>query len=101
MPLFERPTRRMTLRQQLTHVEKLARDLIEHLNSTVLTQAADLRDLSRPVRKKSHFPTMLAISNALNKLSTSEGETAEMVEYLIEQLQEIRDRGKRERIARR
>ncbi len=36
MSLFERPSRRMTLRQQMTHVEKLLRDLIEHVNSTLL-----------------------------------------------------------------
>ncbi|HEV8061447.1 MAG TPA: hypothetical protein VGP68_16330 [Gemmataceae bacterium] len=98
MALFERPARRMTLRQQMTHVEKLSRDLIEHINSTLLANIADLRELSRPVRKKSNYPTMVAMSNSLNKVSQSSAETTEFIDYLQEQLQEIRDHAQRERL---
>ncbi len=97
MSLFERPSRRMTLRQQMTHVEKMTRDMIEHINSTYVTNVADLRDLSRPVRKKSHYPTLVAMSNSLNKVAQSTTETSEFLDYLLEQLQEIRDHAKRER----
>ena len=91
----------MTLRQQLSHVEKLSRDLIEHVNSTYSALVADVRDLSRPVRKKSHYPTLLAVSNSLNKLADCKTETNELLDYLYEQLQEIRDHARRERMARR
>ena len=98
MPVFERPSRRMTLRQQMTHVEKLTRDLIEHVNSTLLTNIADLRDLSRPIRKKSHYPTLVAMANSLNKVEQTSTETVEFLDYVHEQLQEIRDHAQRERM---
>jgi hypothetical protein len=88
----------MTLRQQMTHVEKLSRDLIEHVNSTLLANISDLRELSRPVRKKSHYPTMIAMANSLNKVTQSSAETTEFLDYLQEQLQEIRDHAQRERL---
>ena len=50
---IEKPTRRMTLRQLMTHSEKCARDLIEHLSSTMLPHVNDFRDLNRPVRRRS------------------------------------------------
>jgi inhibitor of KinA sporulation pathway (predicted exonuclease) len=98
MSLFERPSRRMTLRQQMTHVEKLSRDLIDHINSTLVANLTDLRELSRPVRKKSHYPTLVAMSNSLNKVAQCSAETTEFLDYLQEQLQEIRDHAQRERL---
>jgi inhibitor of KinA sporulation pathway (predicted exonuclease) len=87
----------MTLRQQMTHVEKLTRDMIEHINSTYLADIADLRELSRPVRKKSHYPTLVAMANSLHKVNQTTAETSEFLDYLQEQLQEIRDHARRER----
>ena len=51
--VVERPVRRMTLRQQLTHSEKCCRNLIEHFQAVLLPRIADFRDLSRPVRRRS------------------------------------------------
>jgi hypothetical protein len=99
--LIERPTRRMTLRQQLTHSEKCSRDLIEHFSGTLIPYISDLRDLSRPVRRRSHYPHMVAILNALNKLQQCGAETMETLEYLHEQMQEIREHARRERVNRR
>ncbi len=98
--LIERPSRRMTLRQLLTHSEKCVRDLIEHFQTTVLPQLSEFRDLSRPVRRRSHYPTMLALGNALKKLLQSDHEAKEAVTYLQEQLQEIREHAQRERVNR-
>jgi len=39
--VIERPARRMTLRQQLTHAEKCSRDLIEHVLSLHAPNAAE------------------------------------------------------------
>lgn len=94
---IERPVRRMTLRQLMTHAEKCARDLIEHFHGTLMPGFADFRDLSRPVRRRSHFPTMLAVLNALNKLYQSSEEMRSMSDYLLEQMQEIRERARLER----
>jgi hypothetical protein len=98
---IERPTRRMTLRQQLTHAEKCSRDLIEHFIGTVLPNISDIRDLSRPVRRRSHYPTLIAIHNALRRVQQTGLETLSDLEYLQEQLQEIREHARRERINRR
>ena len=98
---IERPHRRMTLRQQMTHSEKVVRDLIEHLTSVLLPREVDFRDLSRPVRRKSHFPTLLALHNAMNKLQEAGAEAHSLAEYLLEQLNEIREHARRERISRR
>ena len=90
----------MTLRQLLTHSEKCSRDLIEHFQATLLTRISDFRDLSRPVRRRSHYPTMLAVQNALKKLQEAGAEALSLAEYLHEHLQEIREHAKRERVNR-
>ena len=100
MPI-ERPQRRMTLRQLMTHSEKVARDLIEHLHTVLLPRETDFRDLSRPVRRRSHYPTLMALHNALNKLQEADTETQAMADYLLEQLAEIREHARRERANRR
>ena len=94
---MERPARRMTLRQLMTHSEKCSRDLIEHFNATLLPRVNDFRDLSRPVRRKSNYPTMIALLNALNKLQQASEEINTKTEYLHQQLQDIRDHAERER----
>ncbi len=99
--LTERPARRMTLRQLLTHAEKCVRDLIEHLQTTLMPNASDFRDLSRPVRRRSHFPTLLALLNAFQKFDEVNQETQRMLDYLSQELEEIRDHAGREKLARR
>jgi hypothetical protein len=99
--LTERPQRRMTLRQLLTHSEKVVRDLLEHLNTVLLPREQDFRDLSRPIRRRSHYPTLLALHNALEKLHEAGVETQQTADYLLELLQEIHEHAKRERINRR
>jgi hypothetical protein len=94
---IEKPARRMTLRQLMTHAEKCSRDLLDHCNATLLPRVADFRDLSRPVRRRSHYPTLLALVNAMNKLQQAGEETRALAEYLHEQLQEIREHARRER----
>jgi hypothetical protein len=96
----ERPVRRMTLRQLLTHSEKCSRDLLELCNTALLARISEFRDLSRPVRRRSHYPTMLAIGNALKKLVQIDEETQAMGEYLNEHLQAIREHATRERVNR-
>jgi hypothetical protein len=101
MPTIERPQRRMTLRQLLTHSEKVSRDLIEKLSTDLTTREADFRDLSRPLRRRSHYPTFLALHNALQRLQQTATETQQLSDYLQELLGEIREHARRERINRR
>jgi hypothetical protein len=98
--MVEKVYRRLPLRDLLTDAEKRARDLIEQLGSTLLARASDLRDLSRPIRRKSHYPTLVALQNSLQKYIQSNGETEGMIEYLDRQLGEIREHARRERFTR-
>jgi hypothetical protein len=97
---LEKCVRRMTLRQQMTHAEKCTRAVIEAIHGSLMPHLADLRDLSRPVRRRSHYPTLMSISNALNKLQKDGGELFDDLEYLQEQLQEIWEHARRERVNR-
>jgi hypothetical protein len=90
----------MTLRQLMTHSEKCARDLIEHLQAILLPCVSEYRDLSRPVRRKSHYPTLVALANALKKLEQYGAEANTIGDYLQENLQEIREHARRERVNR-
>lgn len=94
--MITRPLRRLPLRDLLTDAEKRSRDLVEQVHVTFLSRAADLRELSRPVRKRSHFPTVNALLNALQKLTTTAQESEELMNYLQQELEEIRDHAKRE-----
>lgn len=92
----EKSTRRMTLRELMTHAEKCSRDLMEHYRATFLVRLSEFRDLSRPIRRRSHYPTMLAVQNALKKLEESTAEAQKMGDHLYEQLAEIREHARRE-----
>jgi C4-dicarboxylate-specific signal transduction histidine kinase len=99
MPV-EKTYRRLPLRDLLTDAEKRCRDLGEHFHVTWLARAVDLHDLSRPLRRRSHYPTLLALLNALQKLLQTSDETEALVEYLNRELEEIREHARRERINR-
>lgn len=96
----EKPIRRMTLRQLLTHSEKCARDLADLVQTPFLSRAADFRDLSRPVRRRSHYPTMLALQNSLRKLLESADQVKDLSDFLNEHLDAIRDHANREKVNR-
>jgi hypothetical protein len=96
----EKATRRMTLRQLLTHTEKLSRDVLEHCRAGLWARLDEFRDLSRPVRRRSSYPTMVSVQNALNKLQEAHDEAAKMIEQLQEELHEIHERAKREQASR-
>jgi hypothetical protein len=93
---LEKPTRRMTLRELITHAEKCARDLAEHFHSNVLPHLSEFRDLNRPVRRRSHYPTLLALQNSLKEVETSGEEAMVLSSYLLEQLQIIADNARKE-----
>jgi len=97
----ERSFRRLPLRDLMTDAEKRARDLIEHFTVTWLARVADLADLSRPIRKRSHYPTLLALENALQKTVQTNEETRQMIEHLTQELNEILEHARHEQLARR
>jgi hypothetical protein len=84
----------------MTDAEKKTRDLAEHIGSTWANRVGDLRDLSRPVRRKSHYPTFLALQNALQKVLASSQDAEQQLELLLGELEEIREHARRERFNR-
>jgi hypothetical protein len=96
----DKPVKRMTLRQLLTHSEKCARDLIDLVQTGFLSRIGDFRDLSRPVRRRSHYPTMIALQNSLKKVVDTVQQTQELADLLHEHMQAIRDHATRERVNR-
>ena len=99
--ISERSFRRLPLRNLMTDAEKRVRDLIEHFTVTWLARASDLRDLSRPIRKRSHYPTLLALQNAVDKTIQTNEETRQMIVTLTQELSEILDHARREQLTRR
>ena len=93
--------RRMTLRQLLTLSEKCSRDLMEQLRATLGPRLSEFRDLSRPVRRRSSYPTLKAMRNALNRVQEAEQEVNVVVEYLLEQLKVIQSQSRRDVVNRR
>src|SRR5215475_3385343 len=97
---LEKAYRRLPLRDLMMEAEKRSRDVAEHVGTNWVSRATDLRDLSRPIRRKSHYPTLLALQNSLQKLTQATAEMEEAIEYLEKQLTDIRDHARRERLNR-
>ncbi len=97
MPAPEKPIKRLTLRELLTDAEKRARQLAEHLQSAWLARAVDVRELSRTVRRRSHFPTVTALNNSVQKLLELSRETEGQIDYLVQELEAIREHARREK----
>ncbi len=94
--MTDKPSRRQTLRQLLTHAEKTNRDLIEHFRGVLVARLSEFRDLSRPVRRRSNYPTMMALQNSLLKLEEGKQEIQALHSTLEQQLAEILEYAKRE-----
>jgi len=101
MPSLDKSFRRLPLRDLMTDAEKRTRDLVEYFNTTWLTQTAEIRDLSRPVRKKSHYPTLQSLKNALDRMLQIDQDSAVMIDHLSQELEEICEHARRERNSRR
>jgi hypothetical protein len=84
----------------LTDAQKRTHDLIEHFTNNWLARAVDLRDLSRTQRRRSHFPTLQALLNAVNKVVQLGQETDELIAHLNRELEEIQEHSKIEMLTR-
>jgi hypothetical protein len=96
MAINKPPTRRMTLLELLVHTEKYCHDLREHCRVSIWPALTEYRDLCRPVRRRSNFPTIHAVQNGLTKLQEANADVGQMVELLQEWLDDIMDHAKRE-----
>ncbi len=98
--MADKALRRLPFRKLLASSDKTARDLAELVHTHLLPRVADFRDLSRPVRRKSHFPTMVAFHNGLRRMMEANDQLQEMIVNLQEHLDAIRDHAQREKLNR-
>lgn len=99
--VIDRPIERMTLRELLTHASKLTHEVSEKANTTLQTRLGDLHDLSRPTRRKSQYPSVVSLQNAVTRHAESARELRALVASLEEHLQAIRAQANRARFERR
>ncbi len=98
--MAEKSLRRLPLRQVLASSERTTRELGELVHTHVMPRIADLRDLSRPVRRKSQFPTMVAFQNGLRRMMEANDRLQATLTVLQEHLEAIRDHAQREKLNR-
>jgi len=84
----------------MTHLEKSCRRTCEQLQGLLLPQISDFRELTKPVRRKSHYPTMLAVENSLKSVLSANAELQETARRLEEEIDEVQARARRERVER-
>lgn len=98
--MAEKSLRRLPLRQLLASSDKATRELAELVHTHLMPRVADFRDLTRPVRRKSHYPTMIAFVNGLRRLTQANEQLQAMIGALQEHLDAIREHAQRERLTR-
>ncbi len=98
--MSEKSLRRLPLRQLLASSDRTARELAELVHTHLMPRVADFRDLTRPVRRKSHYPTMVAFHNGLRRLAEANDQLQSIISVLQEHLDAIRDHAQREKINR-
>jgi hypothetical protein len=97
----EKPLRRLPLRQVLASCDKVSRELSELVHTGLMQRIADCRDLSRPVRRRSHYPSVVALQNGLRRLTDTHEQTQALLTSLCDHLDAIRDHAQREQTMRR
>lgn len=98
--MADKSLRRLPMRQLLASSDKTTRELAELVHTHVLPRVVDFRDLSRPVRRKSHYPTMVAFMNGLRRLAEANDQLQAMIAVLQEHLDAIREHAQREKLNR-
>jgi hypothetical protein len=81
---IEKPRRRMTLQELLVQLEKHAHAFEDFMKVSVYPQLGDLREMSRPRRKHSQYPTAVAMQNALEGLRSLSEELEKTTDAMME-----------------
>jgi hypothetical protein len=98
--MADKALRRLPLRQLLASSDKATRELAELVHTHMMPRVIDFRDLSRPVRSKSQYPTMIAFMNGLKRMTQANDQVQAMIAVVQEHLEAIRDHALRERMTR-
>ena len=98
--MSDKTLRRLPLRQLLASSDKTTRELAELVHTHLMPRVFDFRDLTRPIRRKSHYPTMVAFDNGVRRLLEANDRLQILVAVLQEHLDAIRDHAQREKLNR-
>jgi hypothetical protein len=99
--MADKTLRRLPLRQLLSSSDRTTREAAELVHTHLLPRISDFRDLTRPVRRKSHYPTMQAFQNGLRRVMEANDRLVTTIASLQEHLDAIRDHAQREKLNRR
>ncbi len=91
---------RMSLRQLLGQAEKLTREVGETALTQYQTKLNEVHDLSRPVRRKSSYPTVVSLLNSVHRLTLTSKDLLKTMALMEEFLGAIRELAQKERAAR-
>ncbi len=97
----DKPLRRLPLRQLLANTDKCARDLVEQVHTNLQQRLAECRDLTRPTRRKSNFPTVMAFQNGMRHLDEAHAQIVTIADLLLDHLEAVREHAQKEKLSRR
>jgi hypothetical protein len=98
--MVEKIPHRMTLRDLLTHAEKRARDVTDVVHTQFMPKVTEFRDLARAGRKKSQYPTMHTIDNAVHRVELTLEELLKVMASVEANVSQIAERIRKERLDR-
>ena len=99
--MAEQPLRRLPLRQLLASSDRTTRELAELVYTHLIPRISDFRDLTRPVRRKSTYPTVQMYLNGLRHMTEAHDQLNVLIRSLQEHLEAIREHAQREKLNRR
>ena len=97
----ERTVSRMTLRDLMTQAGKLTREATEVAGKMYQERTSDLQDLSRTTRRKSQYPSVVSLQNAVQRFGDCSKDLLAIMASLDEHLEAIRDQSHTARLERR
>jgi len=97
----DKPLRRLPLRQLLTSCDKCTRDMHEQVQTHFLVRLNECRELTRPVRRRTHYPTVNSVLNGLRHLKEAADQLNALTALLLDHLDAVREHGQREKLHRR
>ena len=98
--MADKTLRRLPLRQLLSSSDKTSREAAELVQTQLLQRISDFRDLTRPIRRKSHYPTAQAFQNGMRRMIDANDRLQAMLNVLHDHLDAIRDQAQREKLNR-
>lgn len=88
------PASRLPVRQVLNLTEREMRELTDLLRKNLADCLNDFLELSRPVRRRSQYPTLIALGNGLSRVEDHAELVLEKIDLILDYLEAIAGNGK-------